>query len=84
MVSGPPKEAGALALRLADRPLVLIDGRYDRSPWVSAELVQRCGVLELRRGEPVAGGRPVGPAFPELSWRVVAPQATPAQGTPRP
>ena len=81
VVSGPPKEAGALALRLTDRPLVLIDGRYDRSPWVSAELVQRCGVLELRRGEPAAGDRPVGPAFPELSWRVVPPQATPAQGT---
>jgi 4-amino-4-deoxy-L-arabinose transferase-like glycosyltransferase len=73
VVSGPDAEAGALALQLTDRPLVLIDGRFDRSPWVSADQVKRCSVLELNRGAPLPGGQPVGAGFEGLSWRVVLP-----------
>ena len=75
VVSGPAEPAGALALRLADHPLVLIDGRYDRSPWVSADRVHRCGMLELQQGTALPGGRSVGSAFPGLSWRVLPPAA---------
>jgi len=74
VVSGPAAPAGALALGLTDRPLVLIDGRYDHSPWVDSERVKTCGVLELQQGHPLTGGQPVGLAFPDLSWRVVPPQ----------
>lgn len=71
LVSGPPEAAGALALRLQDQPLVLIDGRLDRSPWVDPQLARRCGVLLLRDGDPIAGWVPLGPAFPRLSWQIV-------------
>lgn len=75
VVSGSSELAGALALKLADRPLVLIDGRYDLSPWVDAERVKHCGHLQLQHGGPLPGGTPVGPSFPGLSWRVFPPQA---------
>lgn len=73
VVSGPDSEAGALALQLTDRPLVLIDGRFDRSPWISADQIKRCGVLELSRGT-LPGGQPVGVDFAGLSWRVIPPE----------
>lgn len=73
VVSGPAAPAGALALRLTDRPLVLIDGRYDRSPWVGPELVQTCGMLELHSKD--AAHNAVIKGFPELSWRVVPPES---------
>jgi hypothetical protein len=73
VVIGPAAPAGALALELADRPQVLIDGRYDRSPWVSRTVVDRCGALELSAGAPLPGGAAVGPAFPDLSWRALPP-----------
>lgn len=69
LVTGPAALAGALALELSDRPKVLIDGRYDYSPWVPPELIVQCGALELNRGTPLPGGSDVGPAFPNLSWR---------------
>ena len=47
VVSGPERQAGILAIELPDKPLVLIDGRPDRSPWISAGLVDRCGAVEL-------------------------------------
>ena len=75
-VSGPGAPAGALALQLADRPLVLINGRFDHSPWVSIDEVKGCGILELKEGLPLPGDRPVGPQFPQLSWRIVQPEAT--------
>ena len=74
VVSGPAAPAGALALRLVDHPLVLIDGRYDRSPWVDPQRVRTCGVLELQQGHPITGGQPVSVAFPGLSWHVIPPQ----------
>ncbi len=70
VIAGPASIAGALALRLPQRPLVLIDGRFDRSPWVPAELVQRCGMLQLD----VAGVGDV-PADDALTWRIVEPAA---------
>jgi hypothetical protein len=73
-VSGPSSEAGALALQLADHPLVLIDGRYDRSPWVDRDQVKRCGLLELQHGAVQPGGQPVGPAFEGWWWRIIAPE----------
>ena len=80
VVSGPAAPAGALALRLTDRPLVLIDGRYDHSPWVDPERVKTCGVLELLQGQPLTGGQPVGLEFPGLSWRVIPPETTVTAG----
>lgn len=75
VVAGSIGEAGALALELPEHPRVLVDGRFDRSPWVSRELVAACGVLELdHSGEPVDGAVPVGGPFEALSWRVVPPE----------
>lgn len=73
VVSGPADLAGALALHLADHPLVLIDGRYDRSPWVSRDQVRHCGVLELRQGGALPGSLSPRSGFAGLSWRVLRP-----------
>jgi 4-amino-4-deoxy-L-arabinose transferase-like glycosyltransferase len=75
VVIGSVGEAGALALELPEAPLVLVDGRHDRSPWVSRELVAACGALELAHGTHApAGMEPVGAPFAKLYWRVVPPQ----------
>lgn len=79
VVSGPPAVAGALALQLADHPEVLIDGRYDRSPWVSPSVVSRCGELMVREGPLLAGWTAAGPRFPSLSWYAERPAGAPAQ-----
>jgi hypothetical protein len=75
-IAGPSEEAGAIALRLAERPRVVIDGRFDISPWADASDAMRCGVLWLGRdGAP--GAAP--PALPRhaltagLWWAVQAP-----------
>lgn len=72
VVVGNTGEAGALALLLPEKPLVLIDGRYDRSPWVSPQLVAACGAVQVEhaRSKP-AGFRPVGAPFHRLYWRVI-------------
>ena len=72
LVSGPPAEAGALALRLPERPLVLIKGEPRFSPWVPADLASRCGALELKRA----------PARPRVSsrWRPSSATCTGASG----
>lgn len=72
VVAGSIGEAGALALALPERPLVLVDDRYDRSPWISRELVAACGALELIHSEgPVPQAEPVGGHFKYLYWRVI-------------
>jgi len=76
-ISGPSAIAGALALRFADHPLVLIDGRYDYSPWVDAQAIRDCGMLQVRKGGPFPGAQPVGPQFPGLWWRVTTPASPP-------
>ena len=73
VVAGPGAEAGALALQIPERSKVLIGGRFDQSPWVSPDLVARCGVLELCPSNALPRGWPVGPAFPGLAWRVKKP-----------
>ena len=73
VVSGPAIYAGALALELKDHPKVLIDGRLDRSPWLSADEASRCGQLVLRKGLRQGGDHAVGTAFPDLWWRTVPP-----------
>lgn len=57
VIAGPYRLAGVLSLRLAERPLVWIDGRHDISPWVPDELPRRCGVLWVgtREQAPPAG-----------------------------
>jgi 4-amino-4-deoxy-L-arabinose transferase-like glycosyltransferase len=71
VVIGATGPAGALALRLPERPPVLIDGRFDRSPWIDADLLRRCGALQLGPARSMAGAMPVGPDFPGLAWRIV-------------
>lgn len=77
VISGPSALAGALALRFTDHPLVLIDGRYDYSPWVDADATRDCGLLQLRKNAPLPGGQPVGGQFPGLWWRVSVPAPAP-------
>ena len=70
----PPAEAGALALRLPERPLVLIKGEPRFSPWVPADLASRCGALELKRAPARPEGfEPVAAEFRNLYWRVRRP-----------
>jgi hypothetical protein len=70
LVSGPGRIAGALALSMHDHPQVLIEGRYDISPWVTVG--SDCGgVLELVDSKPLPGFKAVGPKFPHLFWRTV-------------
>lgn len=76
IVIGDGAEAGALALQLPEHPLVLIDGRFDVSPWVTADLLRRCGAVELERTTKTPRARPVGTEFPGLSWHAVAPRAS--------
>ncbi len=72
-ISGPGAIAGALALRFADHPQVLIDGRYDYSPWVDAQKIRDCGMLVIGKDGPFPGAQPVGPLFPNLWWHVGTP-----------
>lgn len=77
VVIGSVGEAGALALKLPEAPAVLVDGRYDRSPWVTPDLVSACGAVELAR----AAARPegwhaAGTPFRNLYWRVIPPRVT--------
>lgn len=74
VVIGDGAIAGALALRLAERPLVLIDGHFRTSPWVPEDLVSRCGALEIIKAQqqPV-NTTPVGVSFPGIYWRSIQP-----------
>ena len=74
VVIGNASVAGALAMQMPERPLVLIDGRFDRCPWLPADLVQRCGAIELGSVALPGHFEPVGADFPGLTWRVVKPQ----------
>ena len=75
MISGPTAEAKALALKLREKPLVLIDGRMDISPWISQHMVDACGVLHLQlAASQPPGHQPVGEGFPSLYWRVTPPE----------
>ncbi|MEN5066683.1 glycosyltransferase family 39 protein [Achromobacter aegrifaciens] len=88
VISGPPAEAGALALRLPEQPLVLIDGQLRFSPWVPKDVAEACGALELELEPrtPGAGFVAVGKDFPGLHWRVTPSSRLcgTASGVPRP
>ena len=86
LISGPPDEAGALALRLPEQPLVLIDGQLRFSPWVSKDMAEACGALELALKASGPGFVEVGRDFPGLYWRVTPSSALcgTASGPPRP
>lgn len=74
VVIGNPAISGALALQLPEQPVILIDGNLHNSPWVVADLVGRCGALEVFLAAlPPANATPVGTDFPSLYWRVVQP-----------
>ena len=81
VVSGPAALAGALALKLEDRPRVMIDGRADRSPWFTSDMAGQCGVLELAFAGSLPGSLPVGQAFPRHTWHATRPAA---HALPRP
>jgi hypothetical protein len=71
IVIGEGSVAGAVALELAEGPLVLL--RAAESPWVPSDLIERCGALEFLdadRGDSDAHGSHV-TATPR--WRVVRP-----------
>jgi hypothetical protein len=74
IVIGREHEASALALQLPERPRVLFDGRFDRSPWLKRDAVDRCGAVELLPTATLQGGIPVGPVLPGTSWRVLMPR----------
>jgi 4-amino-4-deoxy-L-arabinose transferase-like glycosyltransferase len=73
VVIGPYAMAGAVALRLPERPRVLIDGRYDRSPWLTAAWVARHGGIEIAPTRQLPEGTPFGTRAPGWSWRIVPP-----------
>lgn len=75
VVAGPTDIAGVLALTLPNHPMVLVDERLDRSPWLTAAALNNCRVLHVGRGIPEAGGLMVGAQFPDVWWRVSAPGA---------
>ena len=74
LVSGNTELAGGLAIELSDKPQVLIDGRLDRSPWLSPETLLNCGVIELIMNSQDLAATPLGPRFPNLSWRAIPPK----------
>jgi 4-amino-4-deoxy-L-arabinose transferase-like glycosyltransferase len=70
VISGPANPANILAAQLAEKPLVIIDGRLDRSPWIAPGLVARCGAVELGFIESVDPAQHAGtrPSPPEVSY----------------
>lgn len=74
LVSGNTELAGGLAMALKDHPSVLIDGRLDRSPWLTQEKLLNCGTLELTMHSKNADAVLVGQQFPGLSWRAIPAQ----------
>lgn len=83
LIVGPPALAGALAEAMAEHPLVLIDGRLDRSPWVPPDLAARCGALDVGPGLDGPDTQDAGPGFETLRWRTRPAQAG-AGGCPPP
>jgi 4-amino-4-deoxy-L-arabinose transferase-like glycosyltransferase len=73
IVLGEAALAGSLALKLPELPLVLIDGRFDHSPWVTRGLLRACGALQIGHRSELPSGSMVDPAFPDLAWRVIQP-----------
>lgn len=70
IISGPYKEAGALALRLPEHPRVLIDGNLTISPWVQADELLHQRVITLFPATTVPAD--AYPAIPGWAWRTGA------------
>ncbi len=83
VIIGPAPLAGAIALQLAEHPLVLIDGRLDHSPWVPADMVARCGAISLVPSAQRPSATAFGALMPGWSWFAV-PATMPAACTPAP
>jgi hypothetical protein len=73
IVSGRTDVAGAIALQLPAQPWVLVDGRVDRSPWLPPGALEQFGAVEVGPSADLANGLPLGPAYPDWSWRVRPP-----------
>ena len=74
VVIGPQKIAGAIALQLPESPYVLVDGRYDISPWVPTDLARRCGALLIGSSNLDGGATSFGIDYPGLYWRILYPE----------
>ncbi len=74
LVIGPANEAGALALSLADHPVVMIDHRLDWSSWVEPGLLARCGAVQLGPLSQLPQAVPLGAPLPGWGWQVLAPR----------
>ncbi len=77
-IDGPEDIAGALSLQLPERPLVVVDGRLDRSPGVSPSMLTRGPTLHVRDGSPIPAGSPVSGAYSSVSWWLSWPAPVPA------
>ena len=75
-IAGPAELAGTVSLRLPNHPKVLIDGNLAISPWVNEDLLNFCGRMEIHEGASLRGWMSAGPRFPNLWWRVIAPQGS--------
>ncbi len=75
VVSGPAAMAGALALALPEHPVVLIDGRFDQSPWVPRTLLASCGGVEIGSTPNLPLGTEIGASLPGWSWQVMPPDS---------
>ena len=75
VVSGPAPIAGALALALPEHPVVLIDGRFDQSPWVSRALLASCGGVEIGTTPNLPLGTEIGASLPGWSWQIMPPDS---------
>ena len=81
-IDGPGDLAGALALHLPGRPPVWIDGRLDRSPWLTAAIVSSGPILHVGFGVDANGGKVVPGFQPTVWWRISKPaESSPAMPT---
>jgi 4-amino-4-deoxy-L-arabinose transferase-like glycosyltransferase len=74
VIAGKQDISDALALRMASRPVVLIEGRLDWSPWVSQALIDRCGAIEINTEKALAAKTNLAPEFPNIYWIAIAPK----------
>ncbi len=69
-IEGPGDLAGALALHLPGRPPVWIDGRLDRSPWLTTAIVSSGPILHVGFDVGADGGTAVPGFQPAVWWRI--------------
>jgi 4-amino-4-deoxy-L-arabinose transferase-like glycosyltransferase len=74
VIVGKQDISDALALRMASRPVVLIEGRFEWSPWVTQDLIDRCGAIEVNTEKALASRVNLAPEFPNIYWIATAPK----------